>query len=44
MTFLEALVFSGATLLAAAIMSWWVLRPFERHRRELRDARKHAAE
>jgi len=44
MTFLEALVFSGATLLAASVMAWWVLRPFERARREQREAEKHAAE
>ena len=44
MTFLEALIFSGATLVAAAIMAWRVLRPFEHHRRELHEARKRPAE
>jgi len=39
----EALIYGGATLLAAIIMSWWVLRPFERARREQK-AQKHAAE
>lgn len=43
MTLVEALVFSGATLLMAAVISWWVLRPFERERRAQR-AQKHAAE
>jgi hypothetical protein len=43
MTFEEALVFSGATLAAVAVMAWWVLRPFERARRE-REAQEHAAE
>lgn len=44
MTFTEALVFSGATLAMAVLISWWVLRPFERERRARRDAEKHAAE
>lgn len=39
----EALLYGGATLLAAIIMAWWVLRPFERARRERR-VQKHAAE
>lgn len=39
----EALIYGGATLLAAIIMAWWVLRPFERARRE-RKAQNHAAE
>jgi hypothetical protein len=42
MTFEEALVFCGATVVAVTIMAWWVLRPFERARRE--QAEKHAAE
>ena len=39
----EALVYGGATLAAAVLMAWWVLRPFERARREQR-AQEHAAE
>ena len=44
MTLAEALILGAATLLIAGIMAWWVLRPFERHRRELREAQKHPAE
>lgn len=44
MTFLEALIFSGATLAMATLIAWLVLRPFERYRRELRKAQRQAAE
>lgn len=44
MTFQEALILGGATLAFVAVMGWWVLRPFERYRRELRRARRQAAE
>ena len=39
----EALIYGGAVLVAAAVMAWWVLRPFERERRARR-AEEHAAE
>jgi hypothetical protein len=39
----EVLMLGAATLGVAALMAWWVLRPFERHRRERRNHR-HAAE
>ncbi len=43
MTFVEALAVGAVTLSLAGIMAWWVLRPFERARREQRQSR-HAAE
>ncbi len=43
MTFVEALVLGVVTLSAAGMMAWWVLRPFERARREQRQSH-HAAE
>jgi hypothetical protein len=44
MTLAEALILGVATLSVAGLRAWWVLRPFERHRRELKRAREHAAE
>ncbi len=43
MTFIEALIVGAVTLSLAGIMAWWVLRPFERARRERRQSH-HAAE
>jgi hypothetical protein len=44
MTFEEALILGFVTLIFAALSAWWVLRPFERHRRELRNITRHPAE
>jgi hypothetical protein len=43
MTLVEALAVGAVTLSVATIMAWWVLRPFERERRERRQSH-HAAE
>ena len=43
LTLAEAAVFGGGTLAIAIVMAWWVLRPFERARRE-RETQEHAAE
>jgi hypothetical protein len=42
-TLVEALAVGAVTLSVAAIMAWWVLRPFERQRRQRRHSH-HAAE
>lgn len=43
MTLVEALAVGAVTLSVATIMAWWVLRPFERARKERRHSH-HAAE